>query len=100
MNSKWEEFGSPNRIRTMNLLVNSQSLLVDCHVVHASKVWPLRERGGETAERFSVTSPRARKHDAAVIGRAMRGECYWFMRYVRSRPSGLKDSTESPAFFM
>jgi len=29
--------GSPNGIRTMNLLVNSQHLLVDCHVVHASK---------------------------------------------------------------
>src|ERR1039458_6689529 len=71
MNSKWEIFGSSNRIRTHIRLVNSHRLLVDCHVVRSSNVWPLRERAGETAERFSVTSPRARK-PATRLGMILR----------------------------
>src|ERR1039457_5495503 len=72
MNSKWESFGSSNRIRTHIRLVNSHRLLVDCHVVRSSNVWPLRERAGETAERFSLTPPRARKPAKAGAGRANR----------------------------
>src|ERR1019366_326109 len=61
MNSKWEEFGSPNRIRTYIRLVNSHCLLVDCHVVHASKVWLLRESAGETIRRNCAAGPQERK---------------------------------------
>ena len=54
----------------MNLLVNSQRLLVDCHVVHASKVWLLRERTGETIRRNCAACPQERKPAAAEAGRA------------------------------
>jgi hypothetical protein len=52
----------------------------------------------DEAERFRCmpTSKKAR-HGRSRTGKREKVDCYWPMRYVRSPPSGLKDTTVYPA---
>src|SRR5450755_1292205 len=47
-----------------------------------------------------LTEYQTKKPAAASAGRAVNGRRSYLMRYVRTPPSGLKDSTEWPAFFI